>query len=141
MSTAISHDKQHAMVDDIVAKLRGGKVFEKKHTGKYGFATKAEEIEPEVDLHGKRVIVTGGYNGKHTTPTHQRTSQPHNHTTTQPHNHTTTQPHNHTTTTTTTTTTSLLTPLFQKELVMRLHEPLHLKVHTSTLLVVMFQRD
>jgi hypothetical protein len=32
-------------------------------SGKYGWETKAEEVEPAMDLHGKNVIVTGGYNG------------------------------------------------------------------------------
>eukprot|EP00026_Physarum_polycephalum_P011733 Phypoly_transcript_11974.p1 GENE.Phypoly_transcript_11974~~Phypoly_transcript_11974.p1 ORF type:complete len:329 (+),score=54.45 Phypoly_transcript_11974:116-1102(+) len=35
----------------------------RKQTGKYGFDTKAEEIEPHVDLHGKNVIITGAFTG------------------------------------------------------------------------------
>jgi hypothetical protein len=40
-----------------------GNASKKKQTGKYGFDTKAEEIEPQVNLRGKNVIVTGALTG------------------------------------------------------------------------------
>eukprot|EP00026_Physarum_polycephalum_P011056 Phypoly_transcript_11251.p1 GENE.Phypoly_transcript_11251~~Phypoly_transcript_11251.p1 ORF type:complete len:331 (+),score=62.43 Phypoly_transcript_11251:183-1175(+) len=41
------------------------KAVERKRvrTGKYGPETNAEDVEPQVDVHGKNVIVTGGYTG------------------------------------------------------------------------------
>jgi hypothetical protein len=48
------------MATDQLSQL-GTNAAKKRQTGKYGFDTKAEEVEPQVDMHGKTVIVTGAF--------------------------------------------------------------------------------
>lgn len=39
----------------------------KEQTGEYGFSSNAEDIEPNLRLEGKNVVITGGYSGTYFT--------------------------------------------------------------------------
>lgn len=61
MSNTAELDKS---IEELVQKQREqqGQLFSQPE-GKYSFDTNAEDVEPDVKLSGKNVIITGGYAG------------------------------------------------------------------------------